>query len=508
MNDFPASAPIPLRFKPTREPRVHQWRSLELAKGRRAFAYFHEMGAGKSKIAVDEMIELWLAGQIDRAMFVAGAGSYGDWLSKHLPENTPDDVEILAHQWMGGSSKGEQRALNLIMRSQGALPILVMNVEALGSSQRAEGVAHNFVSGGRTLFVVDESTTVKDIGANRTGVAVALGRQARFVRIMTGSAVTKNPLDLWGQLCVMGVEESFASNYYSFRARFCITKKLHVKVPPRPGERPPPPGQPAKTRTVLKITNYQNLDKLADLLRRHSHRVLKEECLDLPPKTYQEYSVPLTEEQQRMYRQMSQIATTEIEEGTWSTAKNAMGRLAKLHQILLGHITDESGEVHGIETRRPAALCDLVEEAGDKVIVWCAYRRDVTLILEALAKKFPERKSVRYDGLTGVEERTAAVKSFQHGDAHCFVGTAATGGKGITLTASATTIYYSNNFKLEDRVQSEDRSHRDGQIRPVNIVDMICRGTVEEHIVRILREKKTLSDTVMGDGVRAWLSWL
>ncbi len=501
----PTAAPtVPLLFTPTRPPHAHQWESLRRARGKRSFAYLHEMGAGKSKILIDELSQLYLEGVVDRMLVVAGSGSYEDWISKHVPENLPEEIHALVHLWQGGSSKTEQLRLNSMMNGPPMLRILAINIEGLGSSERAAIVAQNFVRGGKALFAVDEASKIKNESAHCNVVATRIGRDAVVLRTLTGSPITKSPLDIWGQMKFLGVEQDFASNYYAFRARFCTTVDIRAGLSKRrPGDSGPP-----KSRTIKKVTGYQNLDRLTRVLEQHSHRVLKEDCLDLPPKIYQVHRVPLTDEQRRLYRQMAQVATAEIHGGVWSSAKNAMGILAKLHQIVLGHIVDESGEVHGIETLRPAALCDLVEEAGDKVIVWCAYRRDVTLVLQELARRFPTRWSVRYDGLATPDARATAKVEFQEGNAHCFVGTAATGGYGVTLTASATTIYYSNSHNLDHRVQSEDRSHRDGQTRAVTYVDMISPRTVEERIVKLLREKKNISDTVTGDGAREWLSWM
>lgn len=493
---------IPLLFEPTRPPRDHQWRAMAKARKKDAFAFLMEMGTGKSKVAVDEMCQLYLEGTIDQVLVVSGSGSFEDWRGKHLPENIPESVAVRAHLWDGGHSATEKRQLTYLMDGEHCLRVLIMNVEGLGSSETARTVATNFVRASRTLLIVDESTKIKNEDARRTIVCTRLGTYAVVRRILTGSAVTKSPMDLWGQMQFLGVEQDFGSNYYSFRARFC--KTIDIKT----GMGKPTPGKPAKSRTIKKITGYQNLDRLERLLDRHSFRVLKEECLDLPPKIYESYHVELTDQQRTLYRQMTKLATAEISGGVWSSAKNAMGRLAKLHQIILGHLVSEDGTVHGIETNRPQACADLFEEAGDKVIIWCAYRRDVTLVLEELARRFPDRHGVRYDGLVPPDDRTRNKIAFQDGDASWFVGTAATGGIGVTLTSSATTIYYSNSFNLEYRVQSEDRNHRDGQTRSVTYVDMISPGTVEERIVRVLREKKTMADAVMGDGVREWLEWM
>lgn len=495
---------IPLLFEPTRPPRAHQWEALRRARHQDAFAYLMEMGTGKSKVAVDEMIQLYLEGVIDRVLISAGAGSYEDWHSKHLPENVPENVRVLSHLWQGGGTKLERDRLSYVANAKGVLPVLIMNIEAIGSSTKAQTVAENFIKmSNRGLFIMDESTNIKEETALRTIFSTRIAARCAVRRCLTGSPITKGPLDLWGQLKFLGIENYFASNFYSFRARFCITVDIRTGF-----GKPPLGGGPPKAKFTKKVTGYQNLTKLERLLSEHSYRVLKEDCLDLPPKIYEECTVEMTDEQRRVYKQMSQIATAEIRDGVWSSARNAMGRLMKLHQITLGHLVDEDGVLHGLPTNRPRMLCDLIEEAGDKIIIWCAYRRDVTLVIEELEKRFPDRGITRYDGLVSPEDRNTGKVAFQDGDASFFVGTAATGGIGVTLTASCQTIYYSNTYSLLHRLQSEDRNHRDGQVRPVTITDMICRNSVEAKIVRILREKREIAETVIGDEVTDWLKWM
>ena len=86
-----------------------------------------------------------------------------------------------------------------------------------------------------------------------------------------------------------------------------------------------------------------------------------------------------------------------------------------------------------------------------------------------------------------------------------FVGNPQTAGRGITLTAANTVIYYANDFNLETRIQSEDRCHRIGQHNPVTYIDLITEGTIDKKIVKSLRNKINLSAKVLGEEAREWL---
>jgi SNF2 family DNA or RNA helicase len=114
-------------------------------------------------------------------------------------------------------------------------------------------------------------------------------------------------------------------------------------------------------------------------------------------------------------------------------------------------------------------------------------------------------EAVRYDGAVDEDGRLAARRRFQDGDARWFVGNPACAGTGLTLTAAATVVYYSNSFNLEHRLQSEDRAHRIGQRNAVRYVDLVAKGTVDSKIVAALRDKLDVASQITGDAARAWL---
>ena len=113
---------------------------------------------------------------------------------------------------------------------------------------------------------------------------------------------------------------------------------------------------------------------------------------------------------------------------------------------------------------------------------------------------------VDYYGLTPQDQRDKNREAFQNDSKVRFiVGTPQTGGYGITLTAANTVIYYSNGYDLEKRLQSEDRAHRIGQHKPVTYVDIIAEKTVDEKIVKALRDKISIASQILGEELRSWI---
>ncbi len=148
----------------------------------------------------------------------------------------------------------------------------------------------------------------------------------------------------------------------------------------------------------------------------------------------------------------------------------------------------------------------ILEETEGKAIIWANYQRDVAQIIEHIEKKYGEGSIVDYYGLTPQEDRQDNIRKFQN-DSNCrfLIGTPQTGGYGITLTQANTVIYYSNGYDLEKRLQSEDRAHRIGQKKTVTYVDLICEDTVDEKIVKALRDKINIASEVMGEELKDWI---
>jgi len=149
---------------------------------------------------------------------------------------------------------------------------------------------------------------------------------------------------------------------------------------------------------------------------------------------------------------------------------------------------------------------DILSEMEGKAIIWAHYQWDIKDIIKEIVKVYGPGSVVDYFGLTPQNERDTNRKKFQS-DPKCrfLVGTPATGGYGLTLTAANTVIYYSNGYDLEKRLQSEDRAHRIGQKKNVTYVDIIAEDTVDEKIVKALRDKINIASQVLGEELKSWI---
>ena len=301
--------------------------------------------------------------------------------------------------------------------------------------------------------------------------------------------MTKSPMDLYQQCAFLSPNCLNAASYYSFQARYAVVIERSVA-----------------THSFKQVVGYRRLDELKEKLDRFSFRVKKEECLDLPDKLYVKREVDLTDEQVRAYRQMKDLALSQFKEGITSTV-NALTQLMRLHQIVCGHVKLDNGEVIELPNNRINELLSIVEETDGKIIIWANYRHDIEALKLALSKEYGMNSVGMYYGGIPDDERKRVLAEFQNPDSEMrfFVGNPSTGGYGLTLTAAHTMIYYSNSFDLEKRLQSEDRAHRIGQTKNVTYIDLIAVGTVDEKIVKALRDKINIATQVMGEDFKQWL---
>ena len=476
------------RFKT--KPYAHQLEALEKSWAQDTYALFMEMGTAKSKVLVDNIAVLYDRGAIRAALVVAPKGVYKNWDEIEFPVHLPDHVEHTKVLWEPNITKKKQVELDTLFDDKGDLKILIMNVEAFSTSKGLD-FARRFLNifVGRALIGIDESTTIKNPTAKRTKNILSIGNLAKYRRILTGSPVTKSPLDLYSQCEFLDPYHLGHQSYYSFRARYANMIDRNFGG-----------------RRVQIVGSYRRLPELTEKLQKFSYRVLKEECLDLPPKVFTKRIVELTDEQKKIYAQMKRMAIAELDGKVMSTM-NVMTQLMRLHQVTCGHFKADDETITELKSNRINSLLELLDETEGKVIIWANYRADIKNIVTALKKAYGEASTVEYHGGVDSTLRQKQIALFQqkNGPTRYFVGNAQTGGYGITLTAASTVVYYSNSYDLEKRLQSEDRAHRIGQTGSVTYVDLMAENTIDERIVKALNKKINIANEIMGEDIKDWI---
>jgi len=382
--------------------------------------------------------------------------------------------EASKREWLTLIPSGRKKDFNIFMAVKRRFKVIITNYESLTK------YAKEIATFAPELVIADEATAIKSHKAKRTKALKAI--KTRYKLAMTGTPVANNPLDVWSIMDWIRPGH-LHPNFYAFRSRYC---DIYTGA-----------GFPI-------IKRFRNMDELKKKVDRYSYRVLKEECLDLPEKIFIRREFDLSPEERRVYKGMADDMIAEVGDHKIA-ASIAIVKLMRLQQITGGFIQNMVGsqlQVHATGVSKLKNLEELLEELGDKkVLVWAKFKEEVRLIAE-LCRSLG-RVAYRFTGDETTEEREQAVRDFQSVEGNqVFVGTAAAGGMGITLTAASYCVYYSNSFSLTDRLQSQDRIHRLGQGNTCVYYDLVARQTVDAYILNKLEKKVELSDQITGDDLK------
>lgn len=491
----------------------HQLMICKVMAGKSEFAIFAEQGTGKTWAALRDFEVDFVGEVVDALVVLAPKGSYLNWRDELKTHWGGQEPEVAV--WGAYRLKADNEALGRLLNPpKGRVPrILLMNIEALStkptrkalrkqkgkaivdtSKSTAADYLQEFMLVNRSTLVVDESTKIKSHRAKRCKHLVLIRGLARRRRIMSGLPVPRSPLDLWGQFLVLGKGLLPYPSYLAFEARFAVKQTFRYGP-----------------RVFSNVVGFRDLEYLQELIKPFSVRVLKEDCLDLPPKVYQPRKVELTVEQVRIYNDLAQRFQSEVDQGQVATALDAMTRSIRLHQVVMGYVAidqpDGTKKITEIESNRLAELVDQLEELHGPGIIWATYRYDLARIGSKLREVYGNESVAEYWGGVPLDLREAGRVAFTSGKARVFVSNPQVGGLGLTLNTARWCIYFSNSHNYEDRAQSEDRCHRIGQTRSVTYIDFVSEDTVDERILWNLKTKALTGKQVLGDRKQDWLDW-
>jgi SNF2 family DNA or RNA helicase len=461
-------------------PFEHQRTALKAGAQSNNFAYFMEMGTGKTKVTIDNASYLFCEKKINYAIVIAPNSVYLNW-EKEINTHCSVPVKIFKHKF--------DEFIDPILTDPLVLNWYLINVEAMSHSSGIKILSKLLgKTGETTLLIIDECTTIKNRSAKRTKNLVKLGRYAKYKRILTGSPVTKSPLDLYSQCDFLDNGLLGHDSFYTFRARYAVMHEIDMGG-----------------RSVLLPKYYTNLDELEKILKKFSYRCRKSECLDLPEKLYSQRYIDLKGEHQQTYERLKKNAWSVIQDEEVSYS-NKLTEILKLHQCVNGHVKTDEGNIMELPDPKLEELMTIVDEHEGKFIIWANYVYNIEKIIKSLEDKYGKKSVVSIYGAVDTKTRSENVKRFETEDeVRFFVGNPSTGGYGLNLVSASYVLYYSNSYNLEVREQSEDRAHRIGQSKNLLVIDLICRNTVDEMIISALHNKIKLSAQTLGEQAKKWL---
>lgn len=462
-----------------------------------AAALFMEQGTGKTPITIARICNEALNHKGEamyRVLIVAPKNVRSNWRTEFERfSTTPGKVTILRG---GAIDRVKHLIEGLAFDGESKWTAIIISYETLLRSWDAiKRVPWD-------LGVLDESHYIKNPQSKRAKRCMELREVCKSRMALTGTPISNSVMDLFSQLEWLGEGLSGFSNFGNFRSYY---------------------GNFVRQGRFDVLTGYKNMPLLQERLARLSFMITKAEALpDLPKKLESIIEVSMSEEQAEIYRQVAYHLYVECqadlkEEGKnrSMTINNVLIKLLRLAQITCGYVTwdatysDDGEEItpKTIDRFDPdpklEALVELIKNRGscDKTVIWVCWIANIKTISARL--KLDGVDCVTYYGATSDEDRDEAVRRFNN-DPICtvFIGNPAAGGTGLNLLGydkeniddpmnCNQVIYYSQNWSMVHRSQSEDRSHRMGTRVPIQYIDLVVPGSIDEEIrYRVLQKRQ------------------
>lgn len=468
-----AEAEFPPWYKFNSDPYAHQMVALKKHYPCDEAAILFEQGLGKTFTSINLTTAWRMADQIDSVIVICPSSIKLVWqneLDEHCP--LPTQRHVL--------TAGKYKAVDDFIENKTDFQWLVVGIEGL-SQGKAFDYVERFALSRRCAIIIDESSRIKTPGKTRTDRCIKLGSLSKKRIILSGTSITQGIEDLYCQYKFLNPSIIGFDSFYTFRANYCITQQIEVGF----------------EKYVTKIIGYQNEDELISSVGPYTSRVEKKDALDLPEKIFTNRILTMNPAQKKLYKDMKDEFMVEIEKEEYEVT-TVLEQMLRLQQITGGFYPRDDGE-KVTPTQIPGAnaklneLMSLLDEISGKVVVWCQFRSEISMIADALTKAGVP--FVEFHGGIDDDTKRANVNSFRKSTPKVFLATRAAA-YGLTLIEASTAIYYSQGYSLEEYAQSQDRIHRIGQKYPCDYIHLLCENTVDIKIIKALEGKKNLADLV------------
>lgn len=374
--------------------------------------------------------------------------------------------------------------------------IVGINFESLIQAKRFKEV-EKMLQTGPWMLVVDESSRMKNPKAQTTKCLLRLAIFAKHRVVASGTPCPNNETELWAQAKFVD-GKSFSDSFFAFRNAYFYLG--------RNGAKQWMPVQGAKMSRMVMQKLFQqgwkyeispeNRVKMMDRLKPFTHRVKKEEALDLPEKIDEIRQVTLGPAERKAYLEMKRHLVAEIEvkgKTELITAEVALAKLMKLRQATAGFMYNEAHEAIKIGNSKLNELEDALEELGSQqVIIWVQFHHEIDVISEMLTKKGRSFVTLYAD----TEDKDASIKAFQNNTAQYLICHPRSAGHGLTFVNCSTAVFLSVDYSYEAHAQARDRIHRIGQKNNCLYVYILAKDTIDEAVMNILSKKQSLQDVV------------
>jgi SNF2 family DNA or RNA helicase len=429
----------------------HQKQAVEKLSKIKVGALYMEMGTGKTRTALELIAKRYNAGKVNHILWLCPC-SVKKTIERDIQKHIGDDLSMFT----------------------------ICGIETLSSSIRTNVQLLELVHNKNVYLIVDESNLVKNHKAKRTRNIMRLAEHCKYKLILNGTPVSRNEADLFAQWQILDWRILGYRSFWSFSNNHIVWDE----------------------RVRGKIRELKNVDYLVRKIAPYTYQVKKDECLDLPNKTYDTYYYDLTPEQWIHYNEVAEYLFFRLDEFEPATIYRLF---TGLQNVISGFRVDLSKKhfettpffQNPLENPRIQQLLEIVEQIEYKIIIFCKYTREINEIVTLLNERYGDGAAVRFNGEVKQKERQANIERFAN-DARFFVANKTTAGYGLNLQFCNYVIFYNNDWDYATRSQAEDRVHRIGQEKNVHIIDICASGTLDHRILACLRRKENMVEAFKG----------
>lgn len=319
------------------------------------------------------------------------------------------------------------------------------------------------------ILIIDEVADFKHRTSQRSKAAKKIAKFFRYKYGLTGTPNSNTITDIWHQIYILDNGERLGKSFSKFRASVCHPTQAGPS--PNMVKWEDKPGAEQAVGTII-----------TDITMRHK----LEDCLDIP--TNNMYTLPyqMSKAQIKSYKQMQDMAITQLEDGTIASAVNAAGVITKLLQIASGSTYTEDGKYTLVDTGRYELVADLVEQRPHSVVFFNWIHQRDQLITEFKKRGLTH---VLIDGSVSDDNRAKAVEEYQAGFYRVLLAHPKSAAHGLTLTRGVATIWASPTYNLEHFVQANRRIYRASQTKKTETIVILADGTIESTVYKKLQAK-------------------
>jgi SNF2 family DNA or RNA helicase len=423
----------------------YQERTVDFIKQKERCGLFLSMGTGKSVSTLTAISDLQDSFAIQKVLVIAPLRVANSTWAQEAEKW--DHLKHLKLSVCTGSEKARRSALH---READVYVINRENVTWLVDLYKKKWPFD--------CVIVDESSSFKNPSAKRFRALKKVLPYTNYMVLLTGTPSPNSLMDLWPQMYLIDFGESLGRTITGYRQRFFEQDFMGYRYTIRDG----------------------CAEKIHNLISDRVISMSAEDYLDLPDRIDLEAKVELPVGVMKRYKELEKTLLAELETGEEVEAVSAAALANKMLQFSNGAAYhDEHKNWAEIHKEKLDALADIVEDNPDEnMLVAYNYRFD----LERLQKRFPQA--------VVLDKEQETIDRWNRGEIKMLLAHPASAGHGLNLQRGGSmSVWFGLNWSLELYQQFNARLHRQGQTKPVRIIHIVAKGTIDERVLMVLKDK-------------------